>query len=132
MPRLSKGRESDLLVVPNLAVIVSTLLKLNKITVQSKKDLFWLLNFLKIYFLLQGGSAATKTQGYFTRLAYNGILSALGEDAFLKITAGPLITGYKDKLYELAKTFLPEGTPDKMGLMASVSIFKLLYVDFCE
>ncbi|XP_057656354.1 scavenger receptor class B member 1-like [Diorhabda carinulata] len=63
------------------------------------------------------GSAFTKSQNYFNRLAFSGILSGMDEEAFSKISAGSFIMGYEDRFYSLAKNFLPFDTPEELGIM---------------
>ncbi|CAH1165858.1 unnamed protein product [Phyllotreta striolata] len=89
LPELSKGSETDKLVVPNLPLL--------------------------------SGSAATKSSNYLVRLGFDIVVNGMEENAFVEVAAGAFVTGYQDKLYELAKNFLPPGTPGKMGIMADKS-----------
>ncbi|CAG9831379.1 unnamed protein product [Diabrotica balteata] len=85
-PELTRGRQNDQLVVPNMAVF--------------------------------SGAAFTKSHNYFNRLAFSGLLSGMDEEPFLKIAADSFITGYKDRLYDLAKAFMPDNMPAQMGVLA--------------
>ncbi|KAJ8982563.1 hypothetical protein NQ317_005034 [Molorchus minor] len=92
LPNLSKGRQNDRVNVPQHTSYSRT------------------------------GAAITKYHNYFARLAFSGVLTSLGEKAFVNLAADSLIRGYNTNFYDITKSLAKLGNekqPEKVALLAN-------------